>query len=90
MLPLFSIILAVIGFWALSMRGIMATVLGEDYLTYARARGLPQRRIFGHYAMRNAMLPQVTALAIDFGAPHLRPGAGRDHLQLPWRGLGAL
>ena len=66
-LPLFSIILAVIGFWALSMRGIMATVLGEDYLTYARARGLPQRRIFGHYAMRNAMLPQVTALAIDFG-----------------------
>ncbi len=66
-LPLLSMVLAVVGFWALSMRGIMATVLGEDYLTYARARGLPQRRIFGHYAMRNAMLPQVTALAIDFG-----------------------
>lgn len=66
-LPVLSVILAVIGFWALSMRGIMATVLGEDYLIYAQARGLRPRRIFGHYAMRNAMLPQVTALAIDFG-----------------------
>ncbi len=67
LLPVLSVILAVIGFWALSMRGIMATVLGEDYLVYAQARGLRPRRIFGHYAMRNAMLPQVTALAIDFG-----------------------
>lgn len=66
-LPVMSVVLAVIGFWALSMRGIMATVLGDDYLIYAQARGLRSRRIFSHYAMRNAMLPQVTALAIDFG-----------------------
>ncbi|MCE2488775.1 MAG: ABC transporter permease [Anaerolineae bacterium] len=66
-LPVLSVVLAVIGFWALSMRGIMATVLGDDYLIYAQARGLRSRRIFSHYAMRNAMLPQVTALAIDFG-----------------------
>ncbi len=66
-LPVLSVVLAVVGFWALSMRGIMATVLGDDYLIYARARGLRSRRIFSHYAMRNAMLPQVTALAIDFG-----------------------
>ena len=66
-LPVLSVVLAVVGFWALSMRGIMATVLGEDYLIYAEARGLRPRRIFSHYAMRNAMLPQVTALAIDFG-----------------------
>lgn len=66
-LPVLSVVLAVVGFWALSMRGIMATVLGEDYLIYAQARGLRSRRIFSHYAMRNAMLPQVTALAIDFG-----------------------
>ena len=66
-LPILSVILAVVGFWALGMRGIMATVLGEDYLLYAQARGLRQRRIFSHYAMRNAMLPQITALAIDLG-----------------------
>ena len=66
-LPVLSIVLAVVGFWALSMRGIMSTVVGEDYLIYARAKGLHERRIFMNYAMRNAMLPQVTALAIDFG-----------------------
>ncbi len=66
-LPVLSVVVAAVGFWALSMRGIMATVLGDDYLIYAQARGLRPRRIFGHYAMRNAMLPQVTALAIDFG-----------------------
>ncbi len=66
-LPVFSIALAVVGFWALSMRGSMTMVLGEDYLTYAQAKGLRPARIFQRYAMRNALLPQVTALAIDLG-----------------------
>jgi peptide/nickel transport system permease protein len=66
-LPILSIALAVLGFWALSMRGTMTMVLGEDYLTYARAKGLKESRIFGSYAIRNALLPQVTALAIDLG-----------------------
>jgi peptide/nickel transport system permease protein len=67
MLPILSIVLSLAGFWALSMRGIMATVLGEDYLLYAQARGLKSRRIFYSYATRNALLPQVTAFAIDIG-----------------------
>jgi peptide/nickel transport system permease protein len=66
-LPILSIALAVVGFWALSMRGTMTMVLGEDYLTYARAKGLKTSRIFANYAVRNALLPQVTALAIDLG-----------------------
>jgi len=66
-LPILSIALAVVGFWALSMRGSMMMVLGEDYLNYARAKGLRPRRIFQRYAVRNALLPQVTALAIDLG-----------------------
>jgi peptide/nickel transport system permease protein len=66
-LPVLSIALALVGFWALSMRGTMTMVLGEDYLTYARAKGLKESRIFGRYAVRNALLPQVTALAIDLG-----------------------
>jgi len=66
-LPILSIVLAVVGFWALSMRGIMTTTFGEDYLIYAKAKGLRNRRIFFGYAMRNALLPQVTALAIDLG-----------------------
>lgn len=66
-LPALSIVLAGLGFWALGMRGAMINVLGEDYLALAEAKGLKKRRIFFKYAMRNAMLPQVTALAIALG-----------------------
>lgn len=66
-LPALSISLGLIGFWALSMRGVMATIMGEDYLVYARVKGLRERTIFFRYGMRNALLPQVTALAIDVG-----------------------
>ncbi len=67
LLPLLSITLGLIGFWALSMRGVMTTLVGEDYLGYARLKGLRERTIFLRYGMRNALLPQVTALAIDLG-----------------------
>jgi peptide/nickel transport system permease protein len=66
-LPLLSIALGLIGFYALSMRGVMTTVLGEDYLMYARVKGLRERTIFLHYGLRNALIPQTTALAIDLG-----------------------
>lgn len=66
-LPALSIIVAGIGGWALGMRGMMVTVLGEDYLTLAEAKGLRDRRIFLRYALRNAMLPQFTGLAISLG-----------------------
>ena len=59
--------IAGIGGWILGMRGMMVTVLGEDYLTLAEAKGLKNRRIFLRYAVRNAMLPQFTALAITLG-----------------------
>jgi peptide/nickel transport system permease protein len=66
-LPALSIIIAGLGGWALGMRGMMVTVLGEDYLTLAEAKGLRERRIFMRYAVRNAMLPQFTGLAISLG-----------------------
>jgi len=66
-LPALSIILTSIGMWALGMRGMMITIEDEDYLILAKAKGLKNRRIFWHYAVRNAMLPQVTALAMSLG-----------------------
>lgn len=66
-LPALSIVLASIGFWSLSMRGMMITVEGEDYVTLAEAKGLPSGRVFLWYAMRNALLPQTTALALSLG-----------------------
>ena len=64
-LPALSISLSLIGFWALSMRGRMISVIGQNYLFYAKAKGLHEKTIFFNYAIRNALLPQITALAID-------------------------
>lgn len=66
-LPALSIILGLIGFWILSMRGAMTMVSAENFVVYARAKGLKESRIFRRYAVRNAALPQVTALALDLG-----------------------
>jgi peptide/nickel transport system permease protein len=64
-LPAASIVLAGIGAWGLGMRAMMTTVLGEDYLHMAEAKGLKPATIFRDYAVRNALLPQVTSLAIS-------------------------
>ena len=53
--------------WALAMKGSAVSVLGEDYIMAARARGLKERRIMTWYMGRNAMLPLITGLAIAFG-----------------------
>ena len=66
-LPALSIIIASIGTWAIGMRGMMVTVEGEDYMTFAEAKGLKPGRLFFSYGMRTAILPQVTALALYFG-----------------------
>ncbi len=66
-LPALSIVLAEVGFWALGMRSMMVTTEGEDYMTFAEARGLRKSKIFAGYALRNAMLPQYTALALSLG-----------------------
>lgn len=66
-LPALSIVLASLGSWAIGMRGMMISGLGEDYITFAEAKGLQGREIFLRYALRNALLPQVTALALSLG-----------------------
>jgi peptide/nickel transport system permease protein len=45
----------------------MVNVLGEDYITMARAKGLSSNRIMTHYAARNAILPVVTSVAMALG-----------------------
>ena len=66
-LPAASIVLAEIGFWSLGMRSMMITTEGEDYMLFAEARGLRNPFIFARYALRNAMLPQYTSLALSIG-----------------------
>jgi peptide/nickel transport system permease protein len=68
LLPALSIVLGSVGAWAIGMRAMMISVLGEDYVTFAEAKGLNPRRIFMWYGMRNALLPQITQLALALGA----------------------
>jgi peptide/nickel transport system permease protein len=67
-LPALSIVIASMGYWALGMRGMMITNAGEDYIILARAKGLSPSRLFLRYEVRNAILPQVTALALTLGS----------------------
>lgn len=85
-LPAASILLASIGIWTLSMRGMMVTVQGEDYMTYAEALGLTGRRRFLHYGLRNAILPQITLLALSLG--HVLSGSILVELVFGYPGVG--
>ena len=66
-MPILVYVLASIGTWILSMKSSTLSTLGEDYVTVAKARGLPERRILSAYVGRNAMLSLVTRLAISVG-----------------------
>lgn len=66
-LPAAAIVVATLGGWMLNMRNSMISVLSEDYITLARAKGLPERRILLHYAARNALLPNVTGFGMALG-----------------------
>ncbi|MGI9145200.1 MAG: ABC transporter permease [Chloroflexota bacterium] len=66
-LPALSIILASIATWSISMRSLIVSLRGEDFMLLAEAKGLRRPTIFLRYVIRNALLPQVTALGIALG-----------------------
>lgn len=66
-LPAITIVLASLGGWILGMRNMMLTVLDEDYVTVAQAKGLSSRRVLWNYAARNALLPQLSSFALSLG-----------------------
>lgn len=67
-LPAITIVLSSFAGWVLGMRNMTVTVLGEDYVTMAEAKGLPNRMVMLNYAARNAILPSVTGFALALGA----------------------
>ena len=66
-LPGMALLITTIGTWTLTMRNNMVTILVEDYVRMARAKGLPARRIMLDYAARNAILPNLTGFAMSLG-----------------------
>ncbi|HEX6385338.1 MAG TPA: ABC transporter permease [Anaerolineae bacterium] len=87
-LPALSIVLVSLGWWFLSMRSLIKTLKGEDYILNAEAMGLKEGRILWGYAFRNALLPQATGLAISLG--HIVGGALITEVIFAYPGVGWL
>jgi peptide/nickel transport system permease protein len=87
-LPATSIVLVAIGGWALGMRAMMVTTQGEDYTIFADAKGLRPFTIFLRYSVRNALLPQATALALVLG--HIASGAVLVEVIFGYPGIGTV
>jgi peptide/nickel transport system permease protein len=66
-LPAMAIVIVSFGYWVLGMRGMMVTIEGEDYMILAQAKGLKPFYVLYRYMVRNAMLPQLTSLAVSIG-----------------------
>jgi peptide/nickel transport system permease protein len=66
-LPAITLTFISMGMWILVMRNNMLTVLGDDYVKFARAKGLRDRTVMYHYAARNAVLPVFAQLALALG-----------------------
>lgn len=67
-LPVIVLMIASVATYSRYMRASMLEVINSDYVRTARAKGLPERRVTMKHAFRNALIPLVTLVAINFGA----------------------
>jgi peptide/nickel transport system permease protein len=87
-LPALAIGLTTAGFVMRLTRSSMLEVMNREYVRAARARGLPERSVLWTHALRNAMLPVITLLGLQFGA--LLGGAVITELVFSWPGMGRM
>ena len=66
-LPVLSLVMVGLGGWFMGMRSLVSNIVSEDYVVYAELGGVAPGRILGSYVMRNALVPQVTGLALSLG-----------------------
>jgi peptide/nickel transport system permease protein len=87
-LPALSLMLVGLGGWFLGMRSLVSNIVSEDYVVYAELAGVDRQRILRSYVMRNALLPQITGLALSLGA--IFNGAIITEQVFGYPGVGAL
>ncbi len=87
-LPVATLTICSIGIHARFMRGAMLEVLRHDYIRTARAKGASRQRVVLRHALRNALLPTITVLALELGA--LFSGALIVETVFAWPGMGRL
>ena len=85
-LPALTIVLTAAGGWVLTMRNNMINVIQQDFISFARARGLPDRQIKMKYAARNAILPNFTGFAMAIG--FIMSGSLLTEVVFSYPGLG--
>ena len=66
-LPVLTLCVQIIAEWSRYQRASMLDVLGADYVRTARAKGVPRRKVIFRHALRNALVPLVTVIAIQAG-----------------------
>lgn len=87
-LPTLSLLLIGTGWWIISMKSLSGTISEEDFVLYARYRGIPEGKIARSYVFRNSILTQVTALAMSLGS--VFSGAIMAEIIFGYPGVGVL
>jgi peptide/nickel transport system permease protein len=87
-LPALTLGLVYLAQYSRLSRAAMLDVLGADYIRTARAKGLPERLVLYKHALRNAVLPVITILGLQFG--NVLAGAIVVETVFNWPGLGRL
>ena len=87
-LPVTVLMLTSVAAWSRYQRDSMLEVLNADYVRTARAKGVPRRQVIRRHALRNALIPFVTVVAIDAGV--LLGGVVVVERVFSWPGMGLL
>ena len=87
-LPAVSMLLIGTGWWIISMKALSSTTSEEDFVLYARYRGLTEKEIGKNYVWRNSIITQVTALALGLGG--IFSGAILTEIIFGYPGVGSL
>jgi peptide/nickel transport system permease protein len=87
-LPSLALMVQLVAGWSRYERASMLEVMGSDYLRTGRAKGLRERRVVLVHALRNALVPLVTVMAVDVGA--LFGGLIVTEVIFAWPGMGTL
>lgn len=85
-LPAFALGTRSIAFLARMTRSAMLEVLGSDFIRTARAKGLPRSAVLARHALRNALIPVITVIGLDFGS--YLTGSILTETVFSWPGLG--
>jgi peptide/nickel transport system permease protein len=87
-LPTLVLALTVYPSWSRFQRSSMVEVLDSDYVRLARAKGLSRRRVLTHHALRTALIPLTTVVAIDFAS--LIGSTVITEKIFTWQGMGTM